>query len=71
MKNKKFLIETVADLNFAKMTMSEKDFNERCIISPRIISSILAESCLERVYFEDSRTPSSDELNELKRKGFL
>lgn len=64
--NTKFLITTVEDYNLAKMTLSAKDFKERCIVSSEVVSEILANECITNLYFEDSRLATKKEIKNLK-----
>jgi len=66
----KLLITSVNDYRFLKMTVSEKSFKEKFVVSSEITATILAEDAMVSLYFEDSRVMTAEELADFKSGKF-
>lgn len=71
MTNKKMLITSKGDFNRLKKIVTKKCFDEKFEVSMKVVSEILAEDVMMKLYFEDSRMATTDEISELKKKGLL
>lgn len=68
---KKMLITSKEDLNRLKKIVTKECFDNKFAVSMNVVSEILADDAMVKLYFEDSRMATTDEICELKSRKLL
>lgn len=68
---KKMLITSKEDLNRLKKIVTKECFDNKFAVSMNVVSEVLADDAMVKLYFEDSRMATTDEVFELKSRKLL
>ena len=68
---KKLILKTRAEVDFARKFLKAEVFNEKFIVSMKVVSEELAEQALVNDYFDDSRMALPEEISDLSRNGLV
>jgi len=67
MTNKRKLITNKANVRLIKKLMTKEAFHAKFEVSMKVVCEILAEDAIVKLYFNDSRAATADEISELKK----